>query len=91
MSQAVILELDVNDHPGVLVHVSGLFARRGFNLDGVLCLPRGDGGARLWLKVRDDASLPQVEAQLAKLHDVRGARRHAPERDMFALAEQSFR
>ena len=35
----VILELTVRNHPGVMTHVCGLFARRAFNVEGILCLP----------------------------------------------------
>lgn len=35
----VILELAVRNHPGVMSHVCGLFARRAFNVEGILCLP----------------------------------------------------
>ncbi|MDF3008108.1 MAG: ilvN [Enterobacter kobei] len=30
----VILELTVRNHPGVMTHVCGLFARRAFNVEG---------------------------------------------------------
>ncbi|WP_421720649.1 ACT domain-containing protein [Aeromonas salmonicida] len=39
----VILELTVRNHPGVMSHVCGLFARRAFNVEGILCLPLKDG------------------------------------------------
>ena len=32
----VILELAVRNHPGVISHVCGLFARRAFNVEGIL-------------------------------------------------------
>ncbi len=35
----VILELTVRNHPGVMTHVCGLFARRAFNVEGIRCLP----------------------------------------------------
>ena len=33
----VILELTVRNHPGVMTHVCGLFARRAFNVEGIAC------------------------------------------------------
>ena len=39
VSDNVILELTVRNHPGVMTHVCGLFARRAFNVEGILCLP----------------------------------------------------
>ena len=37
-----VLEIDVNNHPGVMSHVVGLFSRRAYNVEGILCLPVGD-------------------------------------------------
>ena len=48
-----VLELIVDNHPGVMSHVCGLFSRRAFNVDGILCLPLEDGAtSRIWLRVR---------------------------------------
>lgn len=68
----VVLHLTVRNHPGVMSHVSGLFARRAFNLDGICCVPIGDGSESVvLLQVAADDRLPQVIAQLRKLEDVR--------------------
>jgi acetolactate synthase-1/3 small subunit len=75
----IVLRLTVRNHPGVMSHVSGLFARRAFNLDGICCVPIGDGAQSVvLLQVADDDRLPQVMAQLRKLEDVREVR-HAPD------------
>jgi acetolactate synthase-1/3 small subunit len=37
----VVLELGVANHPGVMSHICGLFARRAFNVEGILCMPVG--------------------------------------------------
>ncbi|MBM4247442.1 MAG: ACT domain-containing protein [Deltaproteobacteria bacterium] len=67
----VVLRLLVRNHPGVLSHVSGLFARRAFNVDGILCVPVGDGArSAILLLVRADGRLEQLALQLAKLEDV---------------------
>lgn len=67
----VVLELRVRNHPGTMSHVTGLFARRAFNLDAILCVPIEDGAtSQMLLLVANDARLEQVERQLAKLHDV---------------------
>ncbi|WP_252404807.1 ACT domain-containing protein, partial [Escherichia coli] len=48
----VILELTVRNHPGVMTHVCGLFARRAFNVEGILCLPIQDSDkSHIWLLV----------------------------------------
>lgn len=66
-----MLELRVRNHPGTMSHVTGLFARRGFNLDAILCVPVGDGTTSLMrLLVSNEPRLEQVERQLAKLYDV---------------------
>ena len=66
-----IVELTVRNHPGVMSHVTGLFARRAFNVEGILCGPIGDGrSSRMYLLVNEGTPLVQLVKQLAKLHDV---------------------
>jgi acetolactate synthase-1/3 small subunit len=66
-----VVEVIVRNHPGALSHVCGLFARRGFNVDGVACLPLADRTrSRIWLLVAEDERLEQVTRHLAKLEDV---------------------
>ncbi len=66
-----ILRLLVRNHPGVMSHVCGLFARRGFNVEGILCLPVGDGRCSvILLVVNEDERLEQLIRQLRKLEDV---------------------
>jgi acetolactate synthase-1/3 small subunit len=65
------LRLTVNNHPGVMSHICGLFARRAFNLEGILCTPRPGGStSRIWLLVLEDERLEQVVRQVRKLQDV---------------------
>lgn len=66
-----VIELIVNNHPGVMSHVTGLFSRRGFNLEGILC-GRINGGNRsiMYLLVNNDDRLEQIVKQLGKLYDV---------------------
>ena len=42
-SALTTLHLSVNNHPGVLSHVCGLFAGRAYNLEGVLVTPEASG------------------------------------------------
>lgn len=66
-----VLQLTVRNHPGVMSHVCGLFARRAYNLDGIVCLPMGDGTtSRMLLLVNEDEKLEQVMRQTRKLIDV---------------------
>ncbi|HHF7589680.1 TPA: histidine kinase [Klebsiella pneumoniae] len=61
----VILELTVRNHPGVMTHVCGLFARRAFNVEGILCLPiQGSEHSRIWLLVNDDQRLRELNQSL---------------------------
>jgi acetolactate synthase-1/3 small subunit len=67
----VALRLTVNNHPGVMSHVCGLFARRAFNVEGILVTPcEGGTTSRIWLIVHRDARLEQMIRQVRKLYDV---------------------
>lgn len=86
-----VLQLCVNNHPGVMSHITGLFARRAFNVDGILCLPIGDGQqSRIWLRVQEDDRLAQLEKQLEKLEDVVMVERHGAEHPIFEKLETFF-
>ncbi len=80
-----VLRLLVRNHPGVMSHVCGLFARRAFNVEGILCLPE-KGGSRsvILLLVNEDARLEQVIRQLRKLEDVIEIHRDAEATGAFA-------
>lgn len=87
-----VLELDVNNHAGVMSHVVGLFSRRAYNVDGILCLPLGDSGqSRIWLLVNEDQRLPQMIKQVEKLEDVLAVRRHGADHAVFERLEEFFR
>ncbi len=79
------LRLLVRNHPGVMSHVCGLFARRAFNVEGICCVPIGDSTRSvILLDVDEDARLPQMIAQLRKLEDVIEVRPAAAGRAAFA-------
>ncbi|GIM30082.1 acetolactate synthase isozyme 1 small subunit [Clostridium polyendosporum] len=66
-----IIKLIVNNHPGVMSHITGLFSRRAFNLDGILCTRIGSGKTSvMYLLVKDDERLEQIIKQVEKLYDV---------------------
>ncbi|HEQ70856.1 MAG TPA: acetolactate synthase small subunit [Spirochaetia bacterium] len=70
-----IIELEVENHPGVMSHITGLFSRRAFNLEAILCAPLNGGDvSRLYLLVNRDDRLEQIERQLEKLYDVKTVR-----------------
>ncbi|MBS1229641.1 MAG: amino acid-binding domain protein [Proteobacteria bacterium] len=87
-----VLELDVNNHAGVMSHVVGLFSRRAYNVEGILCMPVGDGvSSRIWLMVGEDIRLDQMVKQVEKLEDVLAVRRHGAEHQVFERLEEFFR
>ena len=87
----VVLELTVNNHPGVISHICDLFARRAFNVEGILCLPIGTGEqSRIWLRVNADQRLEQLIKQVLKLEDVVGVRRHSADHEVFVRLEEFF-
>lgn len=52
-------------------HISGLFSRRAFNLEGIVCVPDLNGQtSTILLQVRDSGDLEQIIRQLNKLEDV---------------------
>jgi len=66
-----IIELKVRNHPGVMSQITGLFARRAFNLEGILCGPEGDGSkSRMILMIYQNMRMEQLVKQLEKLYDV---------------------
>jgi len=87
-SNRTVLELTVNNHPGVMSHVVGLFSRRAYNVEGILCLPVGDGDtSRIWLLVNEDKRLLQMIKQAEKLEDVQKVQRLAADDNLFARLE----
>ncbi len=67
-----ILSVLVQNRPGVLARVAGLFARRGFNIFSLAVAPAEDEGfSRITIVVDvDSAPLEQVVKQLFKLIEV---------------------
>ena len=75
-----VLSLLVENTSGVLSHISGLFSRRGYNIDsfssGVTADPRY---TRITIVASgDEQILEQIEKQLAKLEDVRNIKKLEP-------------
>jgi acetolactate synthase-1/3 small subunit len=67
-----IISAIVENKPGVLAHIAGLFAGRGFNIDSLAVGETEDPTrSRMTVVVRgDDAVLEQVRKQLGKIVDV---------------------
>ena len=67
----LVIELLVNNHPGAMSHITGLFSRRGYNMEGILCGTIGQGQTSIiYLLVAEDENLEQITLQLRKLYDV---------------------
>ena len=87
----VVLELEVGNHAGVMSHICGLFARRAFNVEGILCMPLpGAMRSRIWLLVFEDERLEQMIKQIEKLEDVISVVRHGAEHAVFERLEEFF-
>ena len=83
-SQRHTLSVLVENRPGVLARIAGLFARRAFNVEGILCLPIQDSDkSRIWLLVNDDQRLEQMISQIDKLEDVVKVQRNQSDPTMF--------
>ncbi|PJZ84121.1 acetolactate synthase small subunit [Leptospira harrisiae] len=66
------LSILVNNHPGVMSHVSGLFTRRGYNIDSIAVgvTDNADVSSMTIVLNGDDFIVGQVKNQLLKLPDV---------------------
>lgn len=67
-----IISMLVEDQPGVMTRISGMFARRGFNIDTITVgKTNRPGVSKIVITViGDDSTLEQVEKQINKLIDV---------------------
>ena len=70
--EELILSILVHNSSGVLTRVSGLFARRGYNIDSLTVGPTStEGVSRMTVVAQGDQQiLEQIEKQLRKLEDV---------------------
>ena len=67
-----VLSVLVENHAGVLSRVSGLFSRRGYNIDSLtVCETADENKSRMTIVVRgDEYILEQIEKQLSTLVEV---------------------
>ncbi len=72
MTKTHLLSALVEDRPGVMQRISGMFSRRGFNIDNISVGPaEREGYSRVTISVKgDDQVLEQVVKQLNKLISV---------------------
>ena len=76
-----VLSVLVENHAGVLSRVSGLFSRRGYNIDSLtVCETNNPGQSRMTIVVKgDEYILEQIEKQLSKLVEVISIEHCAPQ------------
>ncbi|WP_272699848.1 acetolactate synthase small subunit [Desulfovibrio sp. Fe33] len=85
MCKQTVIELSVNNHPGVMSHICGLFARRAYNVEGIACMPvNGGQTSKIWLLVNADDRLDQMIKQVDKLEDVLVVERYDRGHPVFA-------
>ncbi|MFA6282362.1 MAG: ACT domain-containing protein [Candidatus Omnitrophota bacterium] len=66
-----IIEITVRNHAGVMSHITGLFSRRAFNLEAIICVPTKDSReSKIFLLVKNNVRIAQIIKQLQKLYDV---------------------
>ncbi len=89
--QKTVLGVLVQNQPGVLAHVSGMFAARGFNIDSLVVGRTEDPSVSRMIIVTsgDQATLEQIRKQLAKIVTVVKVRNYSEqdcvERDLLLI------
>ncbi|MCR5656491.1 MAG: acetolactate synthase small subunit [Butyrivibrio sp.] len=80
-----VFQLLVDNTSGVLTRISGLFARRGYNIESITAGTTTDPNyTRITIVASgDDVILEQIEKQLSKLIDVRDIRELEPEESVY--------
>lgn len=81
----VVFQLLVDNKFGILSRISGLFSRRGYNIDSITAGVTADPKiTRITIVTHgDDDILDQIEKQVAKLVDVRDVRILKPESSVY--------
>ena len=80
-----ILSIRVSNHAGVLGRVSGLFSRRGYNIDSLSVGTTEDPAySRITVATHgDDRVIAQIQAQVAKLIDVQEVTELIPDESVY--------
>lgn len=83
--QKKVFQLLVDNNSGVLSRISGLFSRRGYNIDSITAGETAECGAtRITIVTSgDDEILEQIEKQLAKLVDIHNIKELKPEESVY--------
>ena len=80
-----VFQLLVDNTSGVLSRISGLFSRRGYNIESITAGETADPRiTRITIVAKgDDEILEQIEKQVSKLVDVRDIRELKPEESVY--------
>ena len=83
--QKRVFQLLVDNNAGVLSRISGLFSRRGYNIESITAGVTADSRfTRITSGTsREEDILDQIEKQVAKLVDVRDIRELKPEKSVY--------
>ncbi len=83
--QKKVFQLLANNTSGVLSRITGLFSRRGYNIESITAGVTSDPKySRVTIVASgDDEILEQIEKQLAKLEDVRSIKELKPEESVY--------
>lgn len=84
-TQKKVFQLLVDNTSGVLSRISGLFSRRGYNIESITAGTTADPRfTRITIvALGDDLILEQIEKQVEKLVDVRNIRELKPENSVY--------
>ena len=77
-----VFSLLVDNNPGVLSRISGLFSRRGYNVDSITAGVTADTRITI-VASGDELILSQIEKQVRKLEDVREIKVLQPETSVY--------
>ena len=82
-----VFQLLVDNNAGVLSRISGLFSRRGYNIESITAGVTADSRfTRITIVTSGDEDiLDQIEKQVAKLVDVRDIRELKPEKSVYRV------
>lgn len=80
-----VFQLLVNNTSGVLSRISGLFSRRGYNVESITAGVTSDPRiTRITIVASgDDEILEQIEKQVSKLEDIRSIKELEPEKSVY--------
>ncbi|MBR6315992.1 MAG: acetolactate synthase small subunit [Lachnospiraceae bacterium] len=83
--QRKVFQILVDNTSGVLSRISGLFSRRGYNIDSITAGVTADPKyTRITIVTSgDDEILDQIEKQVAKLEDVKDIRELEPDSSVY--------